>query len=321
MSEILNEMRFDGQVALVTGAGGNPGLGRSYARLLAARGARVVVNDIGSTAGLPGVSDNALAEAVVAEIIAEGGEAVADTHSVAEPDSARAAVQTAIDNYGRLDILVNNAGSCVFAGAAEMTDADMDLSIDINLMGVVWMCRAALPHLTARKYGRIVNTTSGGAFGVPRLTSYAAPKAGVIGYTRALAVEVQSLGDIRCNIIGPAAGTRMSNASLESGSDALRTMLTLDPDLVAPTVAYLAHQSCTITGQMLSSGMGSVHRDYFAATPDISGITTPEALRDSIDQLMGTSDSTETHAMVGFTELGAKPYRPHRTDASTSEAR
>lgn len=93
----MNEIGFDGQVALITGAGGNPGLGRSYARLLAARGARVVVNDIGASAGLPGVSDNAMAASVVAEIIAAGGEAVADTHSVAEPDSAKQAVQTAID--------------------------------------------------------------------------------------------------------------------------------------------------------------------------------------------------------------------------------
>lgn len=315
----MTEMRFDGQVALVTGAGGNPGLGRSYARFFAARGAKVVVNDIGVSAGLPGVSDNARADSVVAEIVDAGGEATADTHSVAEPDSARQAVQTAIDSYGRLDILVNNAGSSVFAGATEMTDADMALSIDINLMGVIWMCRAALPHMVEQGYGRVVNTTSGGAFGIPQLTSYSAPKAGVIGYTRALAVEVQDLGDIKCNLINPAAGTRMANASLRADSDALRTMLTFDPELVAPTVAYLGHRDCTITGQMLSSGMGSVQRNYFAATPPISDVTTPEALRDSIDQLLGTDGSTETHPQVGFTETGAKQYHAHRVDALTKQ--
>lgn len=228
------------------------------------------------------------------------------------------AVQSALDAYGRLDILVNNAGSCVFAGAADMTDRDMSLSIDINLMGVVWMCRAALPSMISQQYGRIVNTSSGGAFGIPMLTSYSAPKAGVIGYTRALAVEVLDQGDIKCNIIGPAAGTRMSNASLRADSDALRAMETLDPDLVAPTVAYLAHRDCSITGQMLSSGMGTVQRNYFAVTPPIDRVTSPERLRDAVGQLLSTDGSTETHPTVGFTEVGAKPYHPYLADGDAT---
>jgi len=306
----MAELRFDGQVALVTGAGGNPGLGRSYARLLAARGAKVVVNDIGFEARIPGTSDNARAATVAAEIVADGGEAVADTNSVADPDGARRAIATAIDAYGRLDILVNNAGACIFAGADEMTDADMAMSINVNLMGVIWMCRAALPHMREQKYGRIVNTTSGGAFGIPLLTSYSAPKAGVIGYTRALAVEIHDAGDIKCNVIGPAGGTRMAVTNMIEGSEQLNMFMSMDPDLAAPMVAFLAHRECPVIAETFQSGMGAASRVWFETSAGITGIRTPEDIRDGFDELLGSAGATEAKPMVGFSELGAKPYVP-----------
>ena len=174
----MSEMRFDGRVAIVTGAGN--GLGRSYARLLAARGARVVVNDIGTSSMGKGY-DEAPAHAVTREIIDAGGQAVADTHTVAEEDSARAIVQTALDAFGKLDILVNNAGISIMAPFGELSSADFMKVVNTNMMGVVWTCRAAWPHMQKARYGRIVNITSTSFLGHPTLTAYVAARAATSG--------------------------------------------------------------------------------------------------------------------------------------------
>src|SRR5262245_47129788 len=149
----MEQLRFDGRTAIVTGAGGNPSLGRAHALLLAERGANVVVNDIGELPAAFGYSGVASAEAVAQEIRARGGSAVADTHSVANEDGAAAIVQTALDAFGRIDILINNAGICRVVSFEEMTPQDFRHSIDVNLMGAVATCRAAWPHMKAQRYG------------------------------------------------------------------------------------------------------------------------------------------------------------------------
>ena len=202
----MSELRFDGRVAIVTGAGGeNPSLGRSHASLLAERGAKVVVNDLGVGPDGRGIM-RANAEQVAEEVRAAGGEAVADQHSVAEEEGARGAVATALDTWGRLDILVNNAGVCFMAHFDEISSADIRKIIDVHLMGTVWMCRAAWPHMREAGYGRIVNTTSGAMFGIEHLSIYGAAKSGIFGLTRGLAVEGAALG-IKVNALGPAANT------------------------------------------------------------------------------------------------------------------
>src|SRR5690606_11876911 len=152
----MTELRFDGRTAIVTGSGGNPSLGRAHAMLLASRGAQVVVNDIGSDPEMRHYPGAASAEKVAGEIRAAGRKAVADTNAVATPEGAEAIIRTALDNFGSIDILVNNAAISVGAPIDAMTPRDFQRHIDINLMGSIWCCRAAWPHMRARGYGRIV---------------------------------------------------------------------------------------------------------------------------------------------------------------------
>jgi len=247
-----------GQVAIVTGAGGKPGLGRAYAMVLAAHGAKVVVNDIGAAvSGGRGCSDNADAQSVADEIKALGGEAVADSNSVSSPKGARAAVQTALDAFGSLDILVNNAGVCFFASFDEISDADIELQIAANLYGTIWMCRAALPHMRDKGYGRIVNVTSGSAFGmVPMTGVYGAAKGGVLGLTKGIAAEMGQYG-IKCNAISPVGNTRMVAVSALPGSPMFGSS---PPELAAPGVLLLAHPDCPVNGEVLRAVDGKFGR-------------------------------------------------------------
>jgi NAD(P)-dependent dehydrogenase (short-subunit alcohol dehydrogenase family) len=280
----MSELRFDGQVAIVTGAGGNPGLGRSHAMLLAARGAKVVVNDLG--VGPDGTGrQKAHAEQVVEEIRQAGGEAVADFHSVADEASAKAIVQTALDTWGRLDVLVNNAGVGVVAGFDEITSNDIQRLLNVHLMGHIWMCRAAWGPMTKAGYGRIVNTTSGGMFGMAGLTVYAAAKFGIYGLTRGLAVEGARHG-VKVNALSPGAATRsgprffrMLDPRAQEAYDAQ-----FKAELVSPAIAYLAHQSCTISGALLDAGGGNVSARLISATPGINNShLTIEDVRDGLD--------------------------------------
>jgi NAD(P)-dependent dehydrogenase (short-subunit alcohol dehydrogenase family) len=303
-------MRFDGRVAIITGAGGNPGLGRSYALMLASRGARVVINDVGG--GVRGASDNAHAETVVDEIRAMAGEAVADTNSVADPDGARAIVQTALDAFGGVDIVVNNAGTAIYAYADELSDEHVRLTMDVNVLGVMWVCRAVWPYLRETGYGRIVNTTSRAVHGIGKLTAYSAAKGGVISLTRSLSIEASSFGDVKVNAISPAADTRMVAVSRHDGSNALESMTQNSPDLVAPTVAYLAHEDCRLTGEVLQSAGGVVSRLVSEQSRCVAGMgQRPEDVRDHLDEIM---DLSHASVILPTGELGAaiarsaKPY-------------
>jgi NAD(P)-dependent dehydrogenase (short-subunit alcohol dehydrogenase family) len=310
----MKELRFDGRTAVVTGAGGNPSLGRAHALLLAARGANVVVNDIGRDPETPGYSGSASAEAVAEEIRALGGRAVADVHSVATEDGATAIVQTAIDAFGGIDILVNNAGISIAAPFDAMTSRDFQRHIDVNLMGAVWTCRAAWPHMRAKGYGRIVNTTSGALAGYSWLSAYGASKGGLFSLTRALAAEGASLG-IKVNAINPGAYTRMVAAQQEETSPMLRhARENLPAELVSPVVAVLAHEKCPVTGECIDSVGGEVRRVYLAQTAGIADRTlTIETVAERWDAIMaGAAETLIPHGAFDPTAWDIKLYGGNR---------
>jgi NAD(P)-dependent dehydrogenase (short-subunit alcohol dehydrogenase family) len=312
-------MRFDGRVAIVTGAGGNPGLGRAHAMLLASRGARVVVNDLGVGSDGTGAVPTS-AQRTVDEIVAAGGEAVADTHSVATEESAREVVQTALDTWGRLDVLVNNAGVAVVAGFDEITTGDLQILINVHLMGDVWMCRAAWPHMLAAGYGRIVNTTSGGMYGAPGLSVYGTAKYGIYGLTRGLAVEGFERG-VKVNALSPGGFTNSLDPFFSFDSEEIRTefIKAIPAELVSPGIAYLAHEDCAVTGQLFDVGGGQITRtDVTVSKGFFSSELTPEDIRDNITQILdpaGGESKTDPYDPIGTINeatkmLHLKPYEP-----------
>ncbi|MEU4413077.1 SDR family NAD(P)-dependent oxidoreductase [Nocardia salmonicida] len=256
----MSELGFEGRVAVITGAG--RGLGRAYALLLAAKGARVVVDDPGST--ISGDSGDAgVAAAVVREITDAGGTAVACTDSVATAQGGQAIVQTALDAFGRIDIIVHNAGNNRYAPLSEMTYEDFDAVLDVHLRGAFHVVRPAFPLMCAAGYGRVVLTSSiGGLYGNHRVANYGAAKAGLIGLSNVVALEGADHG-VRCNVIVPAALTRLAEGIDTSAYPPM------DPELAAPVVGWLAHESCSITGEMLVSIAGRVARAFIAETPGV----------------------------------------------------
>jgi NAD(P)-dependent dehydrogenase (short-subunit alcohol dehydrogenase family) len=223
--------------------------------LLAARGAAVVVNDLGSSMEGTG-ADQGPASEVVDEITVAGGTAYADTSDVATANGAETLVEAAIGNFGHLDIVINNAGIIRWAGFPEVDEDNLARHLAVHTIGSFQVTRAAWPHMVEREYGRIVMTTSSGVFGLKNNTSYATAKAGVIGLTRSLAVAAPKHG-IRINLIAPAAMTRMAG-----DGDAPE----MAPELVAPMAAYLAHESCPVNGEMYAAGARRFARIFLATT-------------------------------------------------------
>lgn len=256
----MAELSFEDRVAVVTGAG--RGLGRAYALLLASRGARVVVNDPGSHLDGDG-ADSAPADEVVRAIRAAGGRAVACTESVATAAGGKAIIQAALDAYGRIDILIHNAGNVRRGSLKELSYEDFEAVLDVHLRGAFHVVRPAFPLMCAAKYGRVVLTSSiGGLYGNQRVASYSAAKAGLIGLSNVVALEGAAEG-VKCNIIVPAAVTRMAEGIDTSAFPPM------DPELVAPVVGWLAHESCSITGEMLISAAGRVAKAVIAETPGV----------------------------------------------------
>jgi len=273
----MEPLSFDGQVAIVTGAGG--GLGRSHALELARRGALVVVNDLGGAVDGTGSSATA-AERVVEEIRSGGGDAVANGDSVATPDGGEAIVQAAIDAYGRVDVVVNNAGILRDAAFKNVTPELLDPVIDVHLKGAFNVLRHAWPRLREQNYGRIVNTTSGsGMFGNFGQSNYGAAKAGLMGLTRVLSIEGER-NNVRVNAIAPIAHTRMTSEQIPDD---------MVPELISPLVAYLCHSSCEITGQAYSVGGGRVSRLFLGMT---TGITEPDLSAEMIAERIGEIEDT-----------------------------
>jgi NAD(P)-dependent dehydrogenase (short-subunit alcohol dehydrogenase family) len=249
----MSELRYDGRVAVVTGGG--RGLGRAYALLLAARGAKVVVNDPGGDLAGDGEGIDPAAgpaQDVVSEIVAAGGEAVANTDSVATPEGGKAIIDAALDTHGRLDILVHNAGNVRRGSLREISYEDFDAVVDVHLRGAFHVVRPAFPRMCDTGYGRIVLTSSiGGLYGNHDVVNYAVAKAGVIGLSNVAAIEGAAHG-VKCNVIVPAAVTRMAEGIDTSAYPPM------GPELVAPTVGWLAHESCSVTGETLIALAGRV---------------------------------------------------------------
>ena len=239
------ELRFDGKVALVTGAGG--GLGRSHALLLAARGAKVVVNDLGGSFTGDGKSSSA-ADKVVAEIKEQGGEAVANYDSVEDGDKI---VKTAIDAFGKIDIVVNNAGILRDVSFVKMSQQDWDLVYKVHVLGAFRVTHAAWPHMRTAGYGRIINTASAaGIYGNFGQANYAMAKLGIHGFTQTLALEGKKY-NIVVNTIAPIAGSRMTETVLPK-----ELLEALKPEYVSSLVAKLAHDSTEDNGGLYEVGGG-----------------------------------------------------------------
>jgi NAD(P)-dependent dehydrogenase (short-subunit alcohol dehydrogenase family) len=260
----VDKYSFEGRVAVVTGAG--RGIGRAYALLLAARGASVVVNDLGGSMAGEG-ADAGVADTVAAEIDAAGGAASSDNSDVATPEGATELVRSAIERFGRVDILINNAGIIRWAGPPDADLENLMSHLAVHTVGSFNTTRAAWPHMVDQDYGRIVMTTSAGVFGLPNNLSYATAKGGVIGLARSLATAGVSHG-IKVNLIAPAAYTRMAGGpdAEEDSPESAALARQMSPDLVAPMVAFLAHEDCPVTGEIFAAGAGRFSRIFIAST-------------------------------------------------------
>ncbi|MEZ0341302.1 SDR family NAD(P)-dependent oxidoreductase [Mycobacterium sp. pV006] len=277
----MERLTFEDQVAIVTGAGG--GLGRCHALELARRGARVVVNDLGSAVDGSGASASA-AQAVVDEITAAGGTAIANVDSVATEAGGAAIVDTAMDAYGRVDILVNNAGILRDAAFKNMTAEQVDAVLAVHLTGAFNVSRAVWPVMREQSYGRIIQTSSGtGLFGNFGQTNYGAAKMGLVGMMHVLSIE-GARNNIAVNAIAPIARTRMTEEIMGEAGKAM------DPELVTPVVVYLAHRSCDRTAHIYSVGAGKVSRVFIGVTTGIEDTDlTAEVVAHNIDRIDDTA--------------------------------
>jgi NAD(P)-dependent dehydrogenase (short-subunit alcohol dehydrogenase family) len=282
-----DELRLDGRVAIVTGAA--HGLGRAHAIALAARGARVVVNDLGTGRTGQG-ADPSAAQAVADEITAAGGDAIANGDSVVAVAGAEAIVAAAVDTWGRLDIVVNNAG--VTGQGAFSPPEVWERVVTTHLFGTVNVLRAAWPHFTEQGYGRVVNTASSSFLGTPHSGDYASAKGGIVGLSRVLASDHRdSDTDIRINVLMPVAYTRMTAAIPD---DVYRTWLErhFPAEKVSAFVVYLCHESLAVSGETFIAGGGRAARVLFETTrgwfePEPS----PESFRDHFDAVMAGDDA------------------------------
>ena len=290
------ELRFDNRVALITGAG--RGLGREHALLLASRGCKVIVNDLGGAYDGSDAVKQPVADDVVAEIIAAGGEAAANYDSV---ENGGAIVADCMETFGRIDIVVNNAGILTPEVWSDLTLESWQRTNNVNLTGVFSVMQAAWPHFVEAKYGRCIVTASPAMHGAG-VAAYAASKAGVIGLSNSLQFEAKKLKmDIKCNAIVPHADTRMTrdfsadvNVRREKmGKNAVPSappelMQRLAPGFVSPLVAWLAHESCTQEATVHEGGAGYFARFNWARSTHlyatekegVEGLPTPEHVRD-----------------------------------------
>jgi NAD(P)-dependent dehydrogenase (short-subunit alcohol dehydrogenase family) len=242
-----SEIRFDGQVVLITGAG--RGLGAAYARAFAERGAAVVVHDAGLELDGSG-GDQSIADAVVDGIASSGGTALASYEDISDADACRRLVEQAVEHFGRLDVVVHNAGLLVFE-QLEVADRSWEVVRTVTVDAPFHVTRAAFPVMKAQRYGRLVFTTSGVGMWLeharPGLAAYAAGKTAGLGLMLTAAVEGGEHG-IRANAVSPVAATRMSQQPVEEG--------VLEPELVAPGVLFLASQACDVSGVVLRAADG-----------------------------------------------------------------
>jgi NAD(P)-dependent dehydrogenase (short-subunit alcohol dehydrogenase family) len=291
----MTNLHFDERVAIVTGAG--RGLGRSHALELARRGARIVVNDVGGSVDGEGSSIDA-AQAVVEEIEAFGGTAIANHDTVATADGGRAIVAAALDAFGGLDILVNNAGILRDKAFHKMDESSIDAVIDVHLKGTLYVSQPAFALMRERHYGRIVNTSSAsGLFGNFGQANYGAAKAGIAGLTRVLALEGAAHG-IAANAIAPIAKTRMTEGILGELTSRV------SPEWVSPVVAYLAHEECIANGNIYSVAGGRVAKILIAETTgSVLTAVTAEEVRDQLGAIENREQYHEPESLAAATSI------------------
>ncbi len=285
----MEQIRFDGKVAVITGAGG--GLGKAYALLLASRGAKVVVNDLGGSFDGSG-SDTTPAQQVVDEIKSAGGEAIASYDSVAEYESAQKIIATALDTYGKVDILINNAGILRDKSLVKMELDDYRMVMSVHLDGTFFCTKAAFPSMKEQNYGRIVSTASAaGLYGNFGQTNYGAAKMGIAGLMNCVAQEGGRY-NIKANTIVPTAGTRLTFTVMPED-----VISKVKPEFVAPLVGWLCSEGCEESGKMFSAGAGYFAR---AAVVEGAGITfggeneiTIEMLIEKMDQIKSLDSARE----------------------------
>ena len=277
----MNDIRFDNKVAVITGAGN--GLGKSHALFLASRGAKVVVNDLGGTVAGTGGS-RAVADAVVEEITAAGGEAVANYDTVATEEGGQRVIQTALDAFGTVDILINNAGNVRDKSFAKMNLDDFRSLIDVHLMGAVYCTHAAWPIMREKGFGRVVMTTSSaGLYGNHGHTNYGTAKMALIGLMNSLKEEGRRY-NISVNAIAPIALTRMSEPATTPQYAPL-----MKPEFVTAAVAWLCAPDNTDTGHIIQAGAGYYSkievREAAGALFDTETIPQPEQIRERYTEI------------------------------------
>jgi NAD(P)-dependent dehydrogenase (short-subunit alcohol dehydrogenase family) len=293
----MSDIRFDGRVAVITGAGG--GLGKTYALDLASRGASIVVNDLGGSADGTG-GGSSMADAVVKEINESGGKAVANYDSVATPEGGKAIIQTAIDNFGKVDVLINNAGILRDKSFLKLDPAALEIVLDVHLKGAFYCSQPAFASMKENGFGRIIMASSGaGVFGNFGQSNYGAAKMGLGGLMNVLAVEGAKY-NIKVNSIAPIAKTRLTEDLLGPIADALK------PEFVTPLVSYLASEKCELTHEIFDVGGGRYARIFVGmckgwVSPG-GKVPSAEDIGDNIDLIRDQADYTVPESIVDETK-------------------
>jgi len=320
-----DEIRFDEQVAVITGAGA--GLGRVYALELAKRGAKVVVNDLGGARDGSGDGSATPADEVVAEIEALGGQAVANYDNVATPEGGQSIIQTALDAFGGVDILINNAGILRDKSFLKMEPENWNAVLDVHLNGAYHVTRPAFTAMKAKGYGRIIMTTSAaGLYGNFGQTNYTAAKMALVGLMNTLKLEGQKY-DIKVNTIAPVAASRLTEDVLPPDF-----YEKLKPEFVAPLVLVLASKDCSVSGNIYNAGMGFFNRAAIVTGPgtvisDGQNIPTPEQVASTwndIAKLTPAKEYGQLNEQIGdlLTALTPKKDAPSESvsaDVSVSD--
>ena len=297
----MSDVRFDGRVAIVTGAGG--GLGRSHALLLASRGAKVVVNDLGGSRDGTGAPSSEMANKVVEEIKQAGGEAVADAHGVDTVEGGEAIVKTALDAYGTVDIVIANAGILRDRAFHNITEEDWDKIFAVHVKGSFDVIQPAFRIMRQNSYGRIIVTTSNaGLYGNFGQANYSSAKTAVLGFASTLELEGAKY-NIKANVIAPVAASRLTEDVMPPA-----VLEKLKPELVSPMVAYLCSEECAVSGQIFTAGGGYFGR---AAIVEGKGAILPNAsLEDIRDNFAKISDLSGAEEFTNAFDEVSKRLQP-----------
>ncbi len=287
----MSQLRFDGKVAVVTGAG--RGIGRAEAVFLAERGASVVVNDLGGSTTGDGQSAGP-AEEVVTEITKKGGKAFANSSTIATPEGANEIVNLAVERFGSIDILVNNAGILDSDKFPDITPENLQRQLSVHTLGYFHVTRAAWPHMVKQNYGRIIMTvSSAGLYGMPTQLAYSTAKGGIIAMTRSLSLVAPET--IKINAMAPGAYTRMVD-TLKDENFRKFSETSRNPAAISPIVAVLAHESCPVSGEIFTAASGRVARSFMAETDGYFKLNhTPEDLAENWKAIV----AEESYAIPG----------------------